>query len=140
MCFLRLADLTSSIEVIVFPRTYDKARSLLLTDQVILVSGRLEEGEQTPIIIAENISSLHDAIEEPDGLEQTIAVALPHDTDRILLSKIYEILKANPGDLPTYLILTSTNGSERKIPVPFGVSKSFDLERELTLLGCQLLA
>ena len=138
MCFLKLQDMTGTIEVLVFPRVYEQSKDYLLTDQIVLISGKLEEGETTPILIAESIRPINQ-IEEPIAEEKTLEVAIPKDADRILLSKIYQVLKDNPGEVSTYLVLPAQNGSPKKFAVPFGARKSFTLEKELETLGCRIL-
>lgn len=138
MCFLRLQDTTGTVEVIVFPKVYEKARQYLVPDQIIVVLGKLEAGEQQFTLIAESISLLSDFTdEEPD--QEALEVSIPQNADRILLSKIYQVLKENPGDSKTFLILPSENGSSKKFPVPFGARRTLSLERELVNLGCQIL-
>ncbi|MBI3342065.1 DNA polymerase III subunit alpha [Candidatus Curtissbacteria bacterium] len=138
MCFLKVQDTTGSIEVIVFPRVYAAAKSFLAPDQIIIISGKLEADEQSRVIIAEDISSINSATLQQATIEY-VEIAIPGEADRILLSKIYEILKANRGPVPAYLSLPSKNGEARKIPVPFGVSPDSTLKIELDALGCQLI-
>lgn len=137
MCFLRLQDTTGSLEVIVFPKVYAQARQYLVPEQIIIVTGKLESGEQQLTVIAESITTLDD-IQQETG-ESSIEVSIPKDADRILLSKIYQVLKDNPGDLKTFLVLPADNGVLKKFPVPFGARRTFTLERDLTSLGCQIL-
>jgi len=138
MCFLKLQDMTGTIEVLVFPRVYEVSRNYLMTDQIVLISGKIEEGETTPIIIAQTITSI-DQVEEPKEFEKILEVAIPKDADRILLSKIYQVLKENPGTDSTYLVLPNGNGSQKKFAVPFGARKSQNLEKKLETLGCHII-
>ena len=141
MCFLKLQDMTGTLEVLVFPRVYEAARSYLLTDQIVVISGKLEEGELTPVLIAESVKSIHQVeesqIEEPKG--KNLEVAIPKDADRTLLSKIYQILKSSPGDNQTFLVLPGANGNPKKFQVPFGAQKTSKLAQELEMLGCRIL-
>ncbi|MCR4325053.1 MAG: DNA polymerase III subunit alpha [Candidatus Curtissbacteria bacterium] len=140
MCFLKLQDTTGTIDVIVFPRTYEQARSYILPDQIVVVSGKLEIDEQSATIIAESISPLDQVEEKASFLEEEVLeVSIPRDADRTLLSQIYEVLKASPGDVPIFLVLGSDNGSPKRLSVPFGATKNITLEHELTSLGCHIL-
>ena len=139
MCFLKLQDRTSSVEVIVFPRVYSQAKSLLLPDQIILVTGKLEADDQSLTIIAENITTVEDAEEKLLGEDASLEVAIPKNADRTLLSKIYEILRSSPGDLPTFLVLPSNNGDAKKMSLPFGTQKTGELESNLKNIGCRIL-
>ena len=139
MCFLKLQDESGSIEVIVFPRVYAASKHLLLPDQIIVIWGRLEINEDTPILIAEKIASLDSAL-QTETEEEILEVTLPQDADRILLSKIYQVLKSNPGDVPTYLVLPSENGMVKKFPVPMRSRKTSALQKELEILGCRIIS
>ncbi len=136
MCFLKLQDTTGTIEVIVFPKTYQSARDIIAMDQIVIISGKLEADDESANLIADNVSLLEEIPQDIGGDE--INVSIPSDADRILLSKIYEVLKENPGNNPAFLILPGKDSALRKIPVPFGVERNFDLEESLTSLGCHI--
>ncbi len=58
MCFVNLEDFTGQVEVVVFPRLFDKVNRIVLPDAAVAVSGRLNVGEETVKIIAEDIVPL----------------------------------------------------------------------------------
>lgn len=58
MCFVALEDFTGQVEVVVFPRLFDRVNKLLLPDTALAVSGRLNVGEETVKVIAEDIAPL----------------------------------------------------------------------------------
>lgn len=139
MCFLKVQDTTGTVEVIVFPKLYLRVRSLLLADQIVVISGKLEAGEDNTVILAEEISSLDNfqqVEEEPELESNQFKIEIPLDADRNLLSQIYQLLKENRGEIPAFLVLISQAGTTRQIPVPFGVDPKDALERELEYLGC----
>jgi len=138
MCFLKLQDTTSTIEVLVFPKVYAKARNILITDQIVVISGKLEAGDQTPVLIAENITSLEESLNQTDW-QNPFEVTVPRNADRLLLSKIYQVLKENPGEDPIFLILQGDNGSSKKFSVPFGTKRSEQLTSNLLDLGCRVI-
>ncbi|HEY6103648.1 MAG TPA: OB-fold nucleic acid binding domain-containing protein, partial [bacterium] len=63
MAFLTLEDLTGSVEVIVFPRTYEQVHFLLKRDSVVVVRGKIDISEQQAKILAERIVPLEEAEE-----------------------------------------------------------------------------
>lgn len=138
MCFLKLQDTTGTIDILVFPRVFHQARDILMLDQIVVVSGKLRSNEETPIVIAEKISKLEQEAIEPQNTSQEFKIIIPKNANRILLSRIYELLKSNPGKLSTYLILPGLDSESRKIPVPFTIEKNYDLEEALKNLGCRL--
>jgi len=80
--------------------------------------------------------SLEESLE--GGHDNVLEVTVPKNADRLLLSKIYQILKENPGDDSIFLVLQGENGNSKKFPVPFGTTKSEQLAEVLLELGCQV--
>ncbi len=138
MCFIKLQDTTGSMEVIVFPRVYAAAKSIIAPDQIVVISGKLEADERSTTLIAESVAPIQ-SLNKSDKNQEYVQIKIPSDADRIMLSKIYEILKDSRGSVPAYLSLSSTTGEPRRIPVPFGVTPSDGLKRLLENLGCQLV-
>lgn len=58
MAFLRIADFTGSIEVVIFPRTLTECNELLGPDKLIAVKGRFSRRNDAPSIIAEKVKAL----------------------------------------------------------------------------------
>jgi len=59
MAFVRLEDLTSAIEVIVFPKVYEKMAQVIKADRFIVVTGRVNfKEDEEPKIIADDIVEL----------------------------------------------------------------------------------
>ncbi len=58
MCFLKIADLSSSIEVVVFPRTYNEFKKFLVAEKCVAIKGKLSNRNGTPSIIAEKFKEL----------------------------------------------------------------------------------
>lgn len=128
--------MSGTIEVLVFPRTYEVTKDIIKPDQIIVLGGKLDTNEETPILIASDITLLSSNDEFYELEDETLEITLPQSTDRVLLSQIYEILKSSPGDCTTYLIIPGNDDQDRKIPVPFSVAKTSSLEKELSSLGC----
>jgi DNA polymerase III subunit alpha len=58
MCFVNLEDFTDQVEVVVFPRIFDKVNKVLLPDAPVAVSGRLSVNEDTVKVIADDVTLL----------------------------------------------------------------------------------
>ncbi|MEE2637106.1 MAG: DNA polymerase III subunit alpha, partial [Acidobacteriota bacterium] len=58
MAVLTLEDRSGSLEVVVFPRTYERCVSVLAADRLVVVSGRLDKDEETARILADDIRSI----------------------------------------------------------------------------------
>jgi DNA polymerase-3 subunit alpha len=58
MAFLRIADFSGNIEVVVFPRVFSEYRDFLAPEKCIAIKGRLSGRNGTPSIIAEVVKEL----------------------------------------------------------------------------------
>jgi len=141
MAFVKIEDETGPIEVVVFPRTYEKVKEKLVVDQVAIVLGRTNVRDDELCVIAEDVKTLEESNQETVDLENRqaeVIIGLPTNTTRALLANIYESLKAYPGNLSTCLLINSQNGQSRRIPVPFKVSLDQELISLLEEFGCEI--
>ncbi|HBV01583.1 MAG TPA: DNA polymerase III subunit alpha [Candidatus Taylorbacteria bacterium] len=58
MAFLRVADLSSAIEVVVFPKVYEESKKLLTLERCVAIKGRYSTRNGVPSLIAEKIKEL----------------------------------------------------------------------------------
>ena len=59
MAFITIGDENGkTIECVVFPKVYERHRSLINKDSLILMEGRIDTKNERPIIIAERISTI----------------------------------------------------------------------------------
>ena len=61
MAFVRIEDLHGSVEAIVFSDLFNKTKELLASDRLLVISGRVDRGDEAVKIIAEKITPLEDA-------------------------------------------------------------------------------
>ena len=92
-----LEDTTGKIDLIAFPRDYEKLADKLKIDVPVLVKGQLRgEEDAVPKLSISNITALEDVkIKTPDALR--IRVPL-HHPDAALLEKLLDICRTTPGD------------------------------------------
>lgn len=64
MATFMLEDLTGSIGVIAFPRTYGECRSQIEEDQPVAITGMLKFDEETPRLFANRIEPLREREKE----------------------------------------------------------------------------
>lgn len=99
MAFLKLEDLTGTIEVIVFPKTLDKLRSLIEEDSLVTIKGRVSiKEDELPKLICENISGL----EKVDSRKLYIRVDNKQSLNK-LNKEIKDIVKDFHGNTPVYV-------------------------------------
>ena len=55
MAVLTLEDRGGSLEVVVFPKTYDRCASVLAHDRLVLVTGKLDKDEETARLTADDV-------------------------------------------------------------------------------------
>ena len=99
MAFLRLEDLTGSIEVIVFPRQLDKLRPLIIEDSLVKIKGRVSiKEDELPKLICENI----DGLEKVNSNKVYIRVENSDKVKKLNL-EIKELIKDYEGNTPIYV-------------------------------------
>jgi hypothetical protein len=79
MMFAQVEDLTGSVEVTVFPRTYEATATLWNVDELLLVLARVEQREEEPKLLCEHAVRFDDA-----GMREIKRVA---DERRQILAK-----------------------------------------------------
>jgi DNA polymerase-3 subunit alpha len=55
MAFVRVSDLSGTIEVVVFPRVYAIIKNVLISDTVVLVKGKMDEKDGRLMLLANDI-------------------------------------------------------------------------------------
>jgi DNA polymerase-3 subunit alpha len=58
MMFVRLADFTGTLEVVVFPKTFTEFRTMLVPENCVAVKGRFSNRNGNPSLIVEKIKQL----------------------------------------------------------------------------------
>ncbi len=99
MCFVNLEDFTGQVEVIVFPRIFEKTGRLLAPDLPVVVSGRLNIHEEGVKIMADEISPLSSA-----GAEVRITLRKEQETPATLAA-LKKLLNKYTGSAAVYLHL-----------------------------------
>lgn len=100
MCFIVLEDFTDQIEVVVFPRIFDKFSKFLLPDMPIRVSGRLSVSDENSKILADSIRSLDDAVSS----EVRIKISSQQENGEIF-EKLKQVLTQYAGSTVVFLHL-----------------------------------
>lgn len=118
MAFVELEDLYGIIELVVFPKVFNKVRHLINEDAMILVSGRVSIREdEAPKILCEDISEL--------AVSSIEKIYIRIDTEEELqpsLKQLKIICPSYKGSIPIYLYVKSIN-------------KAFVMNKELWVNG-----
>jgi DNA polymerase-3 subunit alpha len=123
MAFLKLEDLTGTIEVIVFPKTLEKVKELCVTDSLVIVKGRLSlKEDEPPKLICESIEPLEKVNTSKVYLRVDDKVAAT-----VLSKKLKELLiKEYIGDTPIY-IFESKGKQKFRVPRDRWISLDSDV-------------
>jgi len=115
MAFAVLEDMTSSVEIVVFPNTFSTCSHLLDTDEPVIVLGQVQHGDRSTKIIADAIDTLQDALEK---YTEDIAIRIQaHKTSRRHLENLKEIFYRHHGSCPVCLTLHFDGRGEVDIEV-----------------------
>ena len=100
MCFVTVEDFTGSVEVIAFPRTFERAGPLLTIDRPITVRGRISITDDKVKVIAETIKLLG----QKNTQEVRINIRREQETPEVF-DGLKEVFAAYRGDTMVYLNL-----------------------------------
>ncbi len=125
MAFLTLEDLLGQIEIIVFPKTYEKYMNVLTEEEKIFVKGRVSaEDERDGKLIAEQIVPFSNVP------KQIWIQFLDKDDYSNKETKMYHIFKKYPGTEQIGIFLKDAK-SMRVLPENYAVHISEELQKEL---------
>jgi DNA polymerase III subunit alpha len=105
MCIVQLEDMTGSIGVTVFPRTYEETAELWAENAVVIVSGEVQVRRDEPGVLCNNVEQLHAIEEEMNRKQYQIWITLQLSgsdeksisNDRIRVMDIYNYIRDQPG-------------------------------------------
>ena len=101
---VQLEDLEGAVEVMFFPATYQSAAVHLVEDAVVLIRGRVDKRDETPKLIASDIT-VPDLSVGPRG-PVTVSMPTPKCTPPVV-ERLKEVLRAHPGTTEVHLQLVN---------------------------------
>jgi len=122
----QLEDRSGFIEVIVWPDTYRRCMEMLVLDDPILVSGKMDVGEERVQIIANGVVPLEQAAQQlppaparkkDNGQRIHFYVVSPNVTSEEFV-RLHAMLRRYPGTCPVFLHLRKPDQSETVIELP----------------------
>jgi len=134
MAFTVLEDMSSSIEVIVFPSTFAEYAHLLTSDRPLIVLGTVQQGERGTKIVAQEISGLAETLEQ--YTERAVITLQAASTSRQHMMELKELLYQHHGATPVLLTLHFDGRGEVDIQVlkDMAIRPSTDLFHRITRL------
>ncbi|HTL70049.1 MAG TPA: DNA polymerase III subunit alpha [Candidatus Eisenbacteria bacterium] len=115
MAIVTLEDLAGSIDLLVFPKTYQAHGHHLAKDAILFFKGVLDKKEQDPKLLVNEITPLADAHKKfTRGLY--VRLAMPGLADD-KLKTLQETLAKHPGSIPVYLEFIDANNVRSQLLV-----------------------
>jgi DNA polymerase-3 subunit alpha len=141
MAFVTLEDFSGQIEVVVFPKVYEKYAHLLYKDAIVVVIGRAGEKEGVVKILAEKIQNINDVMRVKKAVaannqspkQKKLYLTLSNDHRKETLNAIKAIIEAHPGEAEVILRLPY-NGQYKEVRIKQRITISPELLAALSKL------
>lgn len=112
MAIIRLEDLANLVEVLVFPRAFQKSPDLIKEDNLVYIDGRLNLREKDPKIVAEEIVPLEKVKEM---FTRSVVVKLSTTgLEEQMMVRIKGIIRKHRGAIPVFIDLLSPETPEKR--------------------------
>ena len=102
MAVVQFEDLEGTIEMVVFPRTYQECAEQLREEAVVLVSGTVKLKDEEPQIVCEKVETLEVSEEELNRRPYLLRVRVAHQgsdvLDRVRAQDVLQVLRSFPGE------------------------------------------
>ena len=122
MAFVDLEDLYGTVEIVVFPKTYERYKADIAEDKVVVIKGKLNfKEEEMPKILADsviNIDNVDDSKPEPpreyrrreerpvQNHNEAVKVRIPEDCNQQqVLNELQNVFRDNRGYAPVLIYL-----------------------------------
>lgn len=125
MAFMTVEDMIGSLEIIVFPRDYEKFRSIIMSDAKVFVRGRVSAGDETQAkLICEDIIPF-------DSVPKDLWLQFANkETYFKAENELLELIKNNPGEDKVIIYLRAEK-QKKELPVSQRVEVNGELLRIL---------
>jgi DNA polymerase-3 subunit alpha len=127
MAFLTLEDFGGKIEVVVFPKSYEKCKDSVRTGNVVVVKGQVEGNEQGAKVLASHIESLEKASAEKIKNVKTVVFRLdPYNTSRDQLASLKALCLKYQGPCRGVIEYSGADGVRARFQFPDELTFSAD--------------
>lgn len=136
MAFLKISDQSGDMDAVVFPTIFKKVSSLLTSDEILYVEGKVEERNGKNQFNVSNVSEMSDIVQTILTNEHKLFIRICPEQDReqtkdILLS----IIKKNPGNTPVIIHYEQSSKTIQLSEELFIAPTSEFMEQLTNLLG-----
>ncbi|MCR5544644.1 MAG: DNA polymerase III subunit alpha [Eubacterium sp.] len=131
MAFVTLEDLYGTVEVIVFPKTYEKYRQLLEENEAVLVKGRAQVSERESKIIASEIYSISGMLEKYEAEQYELWLLMDSEEElKKEKANLDIIFSEHSGFTPVYIQIKDI---KKAVKARTGVNINSHIEEALVL-------
>lgn len=116
MAFVTLADLTGSVELLIFPRTYNQYRDFLALEEPLIVKGSVDRSQEDVKIKVETMSKLADTLKDTT---KSIHLDIPYrDLTADKIQNMIDILGRYQGQSSIYVHVKKDGEFETVLELP----------------------
>ena len=144
MAFATIEDMLGTIDIVLFPKIYEKYKDVLQEEAIVAIKGKLSirEGQNPSVSVdfIENMQTEQFTEDKTEPEEQVVEevkllrLCLIYDvSNKDLHKQVCELLKQYPGESDVYL-KDEISGTKYRLPLKVEIRKSLEYELE-TLLG-----
>lgn len=135
MAFAKIEDETGSIELVVFPKIYEISKQYWEADQIVLLTGKADIREDQLSFVVEEVTPFSKIENNGHSIRKDeIEIKVPRGVKPEILKEINELLRENPGESKVVMLLPNGGDIPKRLRLPFGVSYSVDLARQINRL------
>ena len=109
MAFIKVEDVYGQIEVICFPKVFDKARDLLKEENIVRITGKVQIKEGVPQIIADGIYAFEVKEDNAEVVDQEYMGLVISDNKTDNIDDVLDILSSYEGNIP---VIIAMNGKK----------------------------
>ncbi len=122
MAFIRVEDMFAAIEVVVFPKIYERCRSLIEEDGIVVVKGRVSIREdEAPKLVCDTLNPLHTGNDEKLYIQFENEAAMRKE-----LQDLKDMLSFFKGNVPVH-IFTKRERKQFRLDKDYWASSDGDL-------------
>jgi DNA polymerase III subunit alpha len=127
MAFVTLEDFDGRIEVVCFPKAYEKCKDSIRTGNVVVVKGQVEGNEQGAKVLASQIEPLEVASQEKIKNVRTVVFRLdPYNTTRDQLEDLKKLCMKFKGGCKGVIEYAAPDGVRARFQFPDDLTFSAD--------------
>jgi DNA polymerase-3 subunit alpha len=128
MAFIKFEDGTGSIDLVVFPRIYEKNRDFLTENTPVLIKGKVDYREKGLSFIVDDIKTQ----ELINQTEERVFIKIPKNCEKSKLKELKTLLDSNPGG--HYATLVFEDAESQKIDLKTRINWDVSLAKEISQL------